>query len=381
MNIQISYRPLCSVKILHGYYLHPTVLPANTLNPEQQRDVSSNLARSSSYTVLNDLTITPAVATQQLMAGYRIIFRTDALGFSLWLQVEKRGETFSPFIPFTEPLYLTFQLQVKQTSFWNFTNLPLNDLSSSLYYFSNQANNSSGGTHYLNRDGAYASDHDRITIRPTEFSLDVAALNLNRITFVLANDFHRTEVSHENPEIPLDTCHIDLRHMPSGLYKLTAFDRSGADIPALAEQFYLNSGDMPVNTLAVIDILYLPSSDFGSYALLDPANNRTLLSPDYTLWWQNRLTHWRYIFDRPQSISPDPDSDVTFTGTEQTQLVTRLPQPLVSGYRPIRFRHDIAGTEINEEILLPNPGVEIIYPESGSIYSEVYLGNFDINRV
>jgi hypothetical protein len=381
MNIQISYRPLCSVKILHGYYLHPNILSANILNPDQQRDISDNLARSSSYTILKDLTITPAVATQQLMAGYRIVFRSDGLGFSLWLQVEKHGEIFSPFIPFTEPLCLTFQLQVKQTSFWNFTNLPLNDSSSSLYYFSNQANNSSGGTNYLNRDGAYASDHDRITVRPNEFSLDVAALNLTRINFVLANDFHRSEISLENPEIPLDICHLDWRHMPSGLYRLTAFDTSGADIPPLSQQFYLNSGDMPVNTLAVVEIFYLPGSDFGSYALLDPADNRTLLRPEYTLWWQNRLTHWRYIFDRPQSISPDPDSDVTFTGPEQTQLVTRLPQPLVSGYRPIRFRQDIAGTEINGEILLPNPGVEMIYPESSGIYSEVYLGNFDMSRV
>lgn len=381
MSIQISYRPLCNVKILHGYYLHPNLLPDNLLDTTQQHNISNNLAQSGSYTILNDLTIIPAAATQQLMAGYRIIFRSDPLGFSLWLQVEKQGATFSPFIPLTEPLCLTFQLQVKQSSFWNFTNLPLDDLSSSLYYFSNQANNSSGGTRYLNRDGAYASNRDRITVRPNEFSLDVAALNLNQINFVLENDLRRSEISHENPEIPLNVCHLNWHHMPSGLYTLTALDASGAEIPALAEQFYLNSGEVPVNTLAIIDILYVPGSDFGSYALLDPADNRTLLSPDYTLWWQNRLTHWRYIFDRPQSVSPDPDSDVTFTDLEQTQLVTRLPQPLISGYRPIRFRQDVAGTEINEEILLPNPGVEMIYPESSGIYSEVYLGNFDMNRV
>ena len=151
MSIQISYRPLCNVKILHGYYLHPNLLPDNLLTTTQQRDISDNLTQLGNYTILNDLSITPTAATQQLMAGFRIIFRSSPLGFSLWLQAEKHGTTFSPFIPFSEPLCFTFQLQVKHASFWNFTNLPLNNLSTRLYYFSNLANNRNSYTLYLNR--------------------------------------------------------------------------------------------------------------------------------------------------------------------------------------------------------------------------------------
>lgn len=381
MSIQISYRPLCSVKILHGYYLHPNFLLDNLLTTTQQRDISNNLTQLSNYTIQNDLSITPAAATRQLMACYRITFRSNPLGFSLWLQAEKRGTAFSSFIPFSEPLCLSFQLQVKQASFWNFTNLPLSDISSGLYYFSNLANNSDSGIPYLNSDGAYASDRDRVTIRPNIFSLDVTALNLSHINFVLANDLHRSEFICKSTDFPLNICHLDWRQMPSGLYTLTAFDETGAEIPVLTEQFYLNSGDVPANTLAIIDIFYMPGSDFGSYALLNPTDNRTLRGPEYTLWWQNRLTFWRYIFDKAQSVDPDADSDVMFTDSERAQLITRRPLPLTSRYRPIRFRHDIAGTAINEEILLPNPGVEAIYPETSGTFSEVHLGNLDISRV
>ena len=208
-------------------------------------------------------------------------------------------------------------------------------------------------------------------------------MELDEISFVLANDIHHSEIicKAESTGIPLETCDLDWSHSPSGLYNLTAYNSEGDEIPILADQFYLNTGDLPANTLAIIELFHLPQVDLNTYALLDTADNGTLLSPDYTLWWQNRLTHWRYLFDKPQSISPDSASNVIFTDAEQTQLVTREIQPLISGHRPIRFRHDIAGTEINEEILLPNPGVDTIYPEASGVYSDVYLGNFDISRV
>ncbi len=360
MSFRISYRPLCNVNILHGYYLHPNDLSGNILSVVKQRKISASLSESGNYTILNDLSITPTSTTQQLMTGYRMVFRDNPFGFSLWLQAkEHTSAAFSPFIPFSEPLRLSFQLQVKQTSFWNFTNLSLDDTSGSLYYFSNQASNSSGGTQYLNSAGAYVSNSDRVTVRPNIFSLDVAALGLEEISFVLANDIHRSEITckAESAGSSLETCNLDWSQSPTGQYSLTAFNADGVEIPMLVEQFYLNTGDMLANTLAIIDIFYLPSVDFNSYALLDSADNRTLLGPEYTLWWQNRLTHWRYLFDKPQSVSPDPNGDVMFTDPEQTQLVTRSIQPLISGHRPIRFRHNIAGTEINEETLLPNPGV------------------------
>lgn len=381
MSFRIRYQPLCNVNIWHGYYLHPDNLAGNALSTSEQNNASADTDELSNYNILKDLTVTQDPANRQLMSGHKIVFRSTPTGLTLWLQVRQNGPTdFAPFIPFSEPLHLSFYLQIRKPAFLNFTDIPLERLGDRVYYFSNRANNSSAGTHYLNAAGVYASNSDRVDIRPRFYSLDVSTLALTEIRFVLSNILERKEIVFRDSS-PLEECRLDWSGLPAGLYDFTAFDGGGAEIASLREQFYLDIGELPPACLAVIEIFHLPGVDLGQYSLLDITDNETLLEPDYTLWWQNRLTQWRYLFKKSQTVAPDPGGDVVFTDAEQTQLVTRDSQPLISGYRPIRFQQDIAGTEINEEILLPNPGVENLYHESGSFFSDVYLGNFDLSRV
>lgn len=384
MGFKITYRPLCNVDIWHGYYLHPETLPNNTLSASTQKSIVENASLVDKYTILDDLSIAPSPMTQQLMAGHKIVFRANPSGFFLWIQAEENelGE-YSPFIPFSGPIQLTFSLEVNKTSFWNFTNLTHSDIGKNLYYFSNRADNEEEDIQYLNRSGRYASSNDSVAIRPSSFSIDVSALRATEIRFVLRNDIHQTEIVRSVSEEMsfLEVCELNWDGLPSGLYELTAFDESGSEIPTLSQQVFLNTGDLPRNVFGIIEILFLPDVDFKDYALVRAIDDQELLGPTYTLWWQNRLTRWRYLFERSQSISPDPDCDVSFSDTKQNQLVTRERHPLISGHRPICFRQDNPTTEVNEEILLPNPGVRNIYPEGGDVFSEVYLGNFDLSRM
>lgn len=382
MGVRINYQSLCNIHILHGYYLHPDSWPDNVLSAEEQRSIVDDPVIMGNYSILNDLSIVPTPSTLRSMADYRIRFRENPLGFFLWLQAEEAGTAFIPFVPFAEPLLLTFHLKIKNPFFWNFTNIPFDNLGTNLYYFSNRVNNSGEGTLYLNNEGTYVSGRDRIAVRPSIFSIDVSGLGLNEVTFVLENEFHRSENSckSENTGTPLGSCELDWRSLPSGLYSFAAFDDRGELIPSLTERFYLNTGEVSANTLAIIDLFYLPDTIHSGYALLDPVTH-SLSKPNFVLWWQNRLAYWRYIFDKRQSVSPVSGSDVRYTDATQTRLITNQIQPLIAGYRPIRFRHVIPNTSINEEFLLPNPGVETVYPEDRDIFSEVYLGNLDISRV
>ncbi len=378
MSFNITWRELCKINILHGFYLHPEELAGNSLSASEQNTIASNLHALDSYNIAKDVGITPNRLTQQLMAGFKLKFRATNSGMALWCQVEDSASArLASFIPVYDNLKLSFFLKLENPAFLNFTNFSLSGFRDHIYYFSNQAGNMAGTTRYLNSAGTYASDSDRLKLRPQFFSIDVSGLGLNEILFTLTNQFNSAEIICSNVST-LESCELNWRGLPAGRYTLRAFDSAGNELSSLAEDFYLDDGDIPNKSFAVIELFHLPSIDLSDYALLDITDNRSLLQPEFTLWWQNRMTRWRYIFNQSQSVSPDPLADVSFSDSEQRQLWTRELQPLVSGFRPIRFQHD---TDVSEEILLPNPGVETLYPEGGAYFSDVYLGNFDLSRM
>ena len=394
MSSLTTYRPLCKVCQWHAYYLHPVdmavgdlISPSgrpNALKTAKQEEITSNTSLSAQNLLSNDLLICPSGQTQRLMERGKMVLREESSGFSIWLRAQKNGANFQPFAPLGTPFKLTFGITVRNTAFFNFT---LHEVKGGVYYFSNRTNNRFLSTNYLNANPPqtsppqnYASAADRFALRSGGLVLDISTvLQTDFLRFVLTNDLHSTEFVFEKgaDEAFLTKCHIAPQGTPSGLYELKAFGKSGLEIAALKQTFFWNGGDLPPDIFGIIEIFHLPGGALGSYSLLDA--EQRLLSPIYTLWWQNRSTFWRYLFEKNQP-APDGNNAACHVRSEApNRFVTKERMPLLSRFRAVRLVTTPAGN--NEEILLPNPSPERIYPEGADDYSEIQMNRTDFKVI
>jgi hypothetical protein len=139
--MNVSFEPVLRLEIWHDFFLgqpdNPETLPAN-------------------YDISNTIALVPTRECQTHLKNLRWIFRPQPYGMLLLAQVSPEHEPaarqsvspsdgFKPFIPVDPNLRLTFGLAIKDSTFTNYTNLPIapppgkpsNFLRNQVYYFSN----------------------------------------------------------------------------------------------------------------------------------------------------------------------------------------------------------------------------------------------------
>ncbi len=142
MAIQIIYKPLFEVKVLHHYFLDKGdddyVFYDNATEEEKE-------VLTAKYNLHSFINIHPSNATLTLLKKYNCVFRMLADGFVVMIKA-KYDEGLNDFIPFTEidnNLSLKFEYTINDSNFINYTNLPLiKSTANSIYYFENKINGS-----------------------------------------------------------------------------------------------------------------------------------------------------------------------------------------------------------------------------------------------
>ncbi|MBK9337416.1 MAG: hypothetical protein IPM98_12950 [Lewinellaceae bacterium] len=371
-----------------GDWIDPVSRP-NALTTARQETIAANAANIPHYSIWSDLDIEPTKSAGATMANNRMLFRPENNGFSLWIRALKNGtNSFQPFVGADTPFKLTFVLRIKNPAFHVFTMTETGPADKTFWYFSNRADNRFGHTNYLNATRPqinppqnYASSLDRVACI-NSLTVDVAAAMTSRIRFVLAGPVHSAawEFKADTGEGILKTCRLEPRGLPSGLYEMTAYGPTDAEIPALKRTFYWNAGDICPDAFGIVEIYHLPGDAPGSYAFFDTSGQ--LLNPTYTLWWQNRSTYWRYLFDsaQPAPDTANPACNVKLEdGSDSMRLITKERLPLQHRYRPVRYC--ISAGAHTEEVLLPNPDPDRIYPEGNVLFSEVYMNKIDYKNL
>lgn len=382
MSSLMTYQTLFRVSLWHGYYLHSVETTGNTFTNENLENIVKTSDLISEYSMLGDLLITPTPTTACMMKNYRMVYRQENTGFLVGICVEKdsTGKLF-PQIPLEENLKLSFTISLKNPSFLNFTNVSLSDFRNAVYHFANNVNQKLGNTLHLSSTPPYIRDEDRYAVHTNNFSIDVSSLNLVEILLVFTspipiNSFQVTCTAAAG-EVSLNKCKVNIGGRNSGLYELKVFTSSNEEIPSLKQAVYINNLRTAQNTFGIIDIFHFADNATSDYSLLD--NDGSLLSPEYTLWWQNRTTQWRYLFET-EPPPPDADCDVEIESGFNKNLISKTPQALINRYRRVCFQDSIDGEVVREEILLPNPSSQRIYPENENVYSEVYMGHTDFTK-
>ncbi len=130
MTFSIKYKPLFKVDILHNYFLN---LGLDEFAAMTDSDKSKQL---DSYEITSFLNIIPTPKTLQKLNGQNLVFKITNNGFTVWSKVTGNNDNI-PFISLDDELSFTFLVQLKDSTFYNYTNLKLEN-AGKLYYFSNQ---------------------------------------------------------------------------------------------------------------------------------------------------------------------------------------------------------------------------------------------------
>jgi hypothetical protein len=154
MAFSIQYKPLFQVNILHNYFLNKGVDEFFSMNE------SAKTRQLEVYDVNTFFSINPTGNTAWKLSGHNLVFKTTNTGFTIWSKVTGNNNNI-PFIALDNNLSFTFLLKLKDTAFFNYSNLKLED-AAKLYCFTNrkpagepgtfQLINQSGNNHQINKN-------------------------------------------------------------------------------------------------------------------------------------------------------------------------------------------------------------------------------------
>ncbi len=130
MSFSLRYKELFSLKTLHLYFLDKGLVKFKSLNPEEQ------LHQLKDYNLQSVVKIIPTSETWQKINGHNLVLKILNSGFTIWARVAEENSP-APFISLHNDLSFTFILQIKDSRFYNYTDLNLAN-AGKLYYISNR---------------------------------------------------------------------------------------------------------------------------------------------------------------------------------------------------------------------------------------------------
>lgn len=130
MSYSIQYKELFRVNIFHRYFLDKGLVEFRTMNETERAKQLNN------YKFQNIITIVPTQESRQKLNGHNLVFKTLDSGFTVWSKVDETDDS-EPFVALEDDLDFTFLVQIKDSVFYNYTDLKLENVGK-LYYLSNK---------------------------------------------------------------------------------------------------------------------------------------------------------------------------------------------------------------------------------------------------
>jgi len=159
MSFSIQYKPLFKVDVLHLFFLNnglKTWFSMNAIDASKQLD---------GYDLNSFFSIAPTVETQEKLKGYNLVFRNLNTGFAVWTKVSNEDNAF-PFIPLANDLSLTFLVKVKDSVFYNYTDLNPNNLGKTFYFSNRRLSTEAPVFPLINNSGDHFSINGTFALTP-----------------------------------------------------------------------------------------------------------------------------------------------------------------------------------------------------------------------
>lgn len=220
----------------------------------------------------------PTEGTLKELSRHGLQYRSMPSGFLLGYA---STDSYTPVKDIDKPLHLSFLLDVADTRFLNYTDLPFEFEDNKIFYFNNRS---------LEKDD---TEHKNLSLDQYVTAEDKVEICSSVIIYDFEEEQYGTEVQVVNAleqivfEEILDDgavfCEISLIDEPEGKYSIL--------IDGLEEKsFFLYTGMNKI--FGVIDVI-IDKDDFSDYALFD--NDGALVRQDYNIRFGARSVRWQYV--------------------------------------------------------------------------------------
>ncbi|MGN6639510.1 MAG: hypothetical protein ACTHJ8_11410 [Mucilaginibacter sp.] len=277
----INFNTLFTVQVLHEYYTDG---------------------------ICPDLIITPSADTQLALKENNMVWRQHINMLTIGMLTDPGDDTL-PFQVLLPNQRLTFLLQSKNPLFFNFTDLPLEDVNGNVLYFTNRNNNLVGGVPYLSAPGSgglvSASDFLLLTGNTFNYALSPS---LASGTVDIKDFYTGTVVGSQNFTFAgvQNSVAVDLSALDTGKYVLSIAGQTPYTVYYCAD-FTGN------NFCGVVDI-FNDNTVPAAYRIFDKTTGK-FTSPAFQISFPDRPTIWKYILLNGTTGSiTDMASVYTFTG-------------------------------------------------------------------
>ena len=202
MSYSIQYKELFRVNIFHRYFLDKGSVEFRTMNEADKAKQLNN------YNFQPIVKIVPTKQSGQNLNGHNLVFKTLNSGFTVWSKVSESDDS-EPFISLEDDLNFTFLIQIKDSVFFNYTDLKLEN-AGKLYYLSNQRLDSetnsfplldkAGGNFHVDEDFILSDEGEEAELKNLPFAEKFNILGLIRI--FMKGDNSSLNVTNAQGKIP-----------------------------------------------------------------------------------------------------------------------------------------------------------------------------------
>lgn len=423
----IIYKKIFEVRVLHDYFL-ATQDNSYFSSALSDQDRATRLLQKHNFDLDNVLQITPTSSCITTMKNYRLRFIKTKFGFFVAQEVESviqnSGAIFyKPVLPLEASSGLSFDIRVLNSYFQNFSGIPIKKAISSIYYFSNNDDESAKTYPVLSLpvpdfDPSQVYEMGELTVKDEQLSLANITTNdddpdywqniedfgfVNRadslllprkFRFLLSSNNLPTAITatlfelegtvvktidvlvNGNNQLSLDFCNNPIADcVEEGWYDLEIKDQDDGIL--FFKRVLLNEALYNPSNFGVIEIF--PGTD-TTFSLVDAdgfilhrinANESRESHPIFEIRFRSRNTYWRYkskdAFSPTDTGTTDSVLDIA-PDTGDTVLIAKKSETLVEGVN-----------KLLEGLSLPNPNPSTMkYGTDGKIYSDIYISS--INR-
>jgi hypothetical protein len=283
MSSTILYKELFEVKILHHYFLDIGEKSWDTMTPEERDKMQLT------YNVHDFFDIIPTIECKKALTSQSCIFKCTPEGFLVGVKAEPddlHPGKFMPFKSLRDDLAFRFVVRLRDSSFMNYSDLPLLGHEGKMFVFKNfKVEGSENPLTLTSAPPVYTSASDQYPVSDGLFAYTMKVKDTSPFATLKTLSGTKVAPRMEILQGEFQTLQVDLRNFTPGFYLLHVV----GDRPGYQDEvtFYLT--DQPDIPFGVFEIRV--KSDQPAFSL---TSSDHLVSPVYKLRFRNRRTYWRY---------------------------------------------------------------------------------------
>ncbi len=227
---------------------------------------------------IGKFSIRPTETTRTVMAQNSLQFRAQPSGFLMGFGATSQ---YTPLADSTKPVQLSFLMEMKDSKFLNYTDLPFEFDDRKVFYFHNRDFDKETTDYYNMSQKRYVGAQDKIDVSSSMFMYEFDEEQYG--TEVEIQNALEETVFSEILEDGVRNCEVRLIGEPEGKYSLL--------INGLEEKsFFLYNGLRPF--FGVLDI-FVDKDDFSEYSFFN--EEEELVKRTYNLHFGVRSVRWKYV--------------------------------------------------------------------------------------